>query len=350
MTKLFRSGALALACTLAAISVPASAQTNEERSSARAAGLAGLDAYNSGKYEQAADFFGRAESLMHAPTHLLYLARANVKLGHLVSAREYYLKLTQDRLPPTASKPFRDAQASGDKELDELEPRLPYVSVVVQGTGAKNVQVLRDGEPMPQALLGVPHPEDPGSHTFKASGDGIESAPSTIVLKDGVRETVVLTLTGNPSAGAPRGGASTTTTGSVGFGSDGAAASDSSSSGTSPTRIASYVTLGVGAVGLGVGTYFLVKSSSTRKKADDLNASCLAAMNCSDSVDELNRFDSDANSQRTIGAASMVVGGAALATGVVLLVVDLSKSHPAPPAASVRPVFGLGYAGLAGRF
>ncbi|HEY0467269.1 MAG TPA: hypothetical protein VGC79_23875, partial [Polyangiaceae bacterium] len=160
MTTCLRPSILALAAILAVIPARASAQTDAERAGARSAGLAGLEAYTAGKYEQALDFFTRAESVMHAPTHQLYLARSSAKLGRLVSAREYYLKLTQERLPASASKPFKDAQASGDKELAELEPRVPYVSVVVQGANAKEVQVVRDDEALPQALLGVPHPED----------------------------------------------------------------------------------------------------------------------------------------------------------------------------------------------
>ncbi len=74
MNMLFRLGAVALGAILAVIPAPASAQTDEERAGARAAGLAGLEAYQAGKYDQAVDYFGRAESLMHAPTHLLYLA------------------------------------------------------------------------------------------------------------------------------------------------------------------------------------------------------------------------------------------------------------------------------------
>ncbi|MEO6601855.1 MAG: hypothetical protein ABIQ16_18395 [Polyangiaceae bacterium] len=349
MKLLFGVGALALGTILTVIPAPASAQTDEERAGARAAGLAGLEAYQAGKYEQAVDYFSRAESLMHAPTHLLYLARGNAKIGHLVSAREYYLKLTQDRLAPTASKPFRDAQVSGEKELNDLEPRIPYVSVVVQGAGAKDVQVTRDGERLPPALLGVPHPEDPGSHTFKAAAENMESAASTVSLKEGAHETVLLTLS-QTSKPAPRAGGSTTT-GTTGFGTEHPEETDSSRGGNG-LRIAAFVTGGVGIVGLGVGTLFLLKSSSTRKKGDELNAACLANQTClePDTLQKLNGYDDDANGQRTVGAVSMAVGGAALLTGVILLVADSGGSHASTASQRVRPVFGLNYAGLAGSF
>ncbi len=351
MTNFSRSGAFALALILAAFSTAANAQTDEERSGARSAGLAGLEAYNSGKYEQAADFFGRAESLMHAPTHLLFLARSNAKLGHLVSAREYYLKLTQERLPTTASKPFKDAQAAGDKELTELEPRLPYVSIVVQGAGAAHdVQVTRDDERVPQALLGVPHPEDPGTRTFRAQAEGMESAPSSVLLKEGSHETVVLTLSASstPVVAKPGSGAAATS----GFAAEHADDTSSNAGGTSGLRIASYVTMGVGVVGLGVGTYFFVKSHDARSKGDDLNATCLAAKNCLDDAvhSQLDAFDQDATNKRNVGIASTIVGGAALATGITLLIIDLTGHHAAASARTVQPVFGLNYAGLTGAF
>lgn len=351
MTTCLRPSILALAAILAVIPARASAQTDAERAGARSAGMAGLEAYTAGKYEQALDYFTRAESLLHAPTHQLYLARASAKLGRLVSAREYYLKLTQERLPQTASKPFRDAQAAGDKELTELEPRVPYVSVVVQGTNAKEVQVIRDEQALPQALLGVPHPEDPGTHTFKAIANGMESAPSTILLKEGAHETVLLTL--NAVAPDPAATTGKVTTGSSGFTDNGGGDTPSSNSRGPGMRIAAYSGIGLGAIGVGIGTFFLVKSANTQKEADGLYDSC--TMDCDNPVfvAQVKDVDDRAMSQRVTGAVTTIVGGAFLATGITLLIVDLNSSSSHTEAGSrvtVQPILGLGYAGLSGRF
>lgn len=353
MTTFLRPSILALAAILAVIPARASAQTDAERAGARSAGMAGLEAYNAGKYEQALDFFTRAESVMHAPTHQLFLARSSAKLGRLVSAREYYLKLTQERLPSSASKPFKDAQAAGDKELSELEPRVPYVSVVVQGTNAKDVQVVRDQEVLPQALLGVPHPEDPGTHTFKATANGMESAPSTILLKEGAHETVLLTL--NPVASAEPAAMGKVTTGSAGFSEDGAGDAANSKGNGPGLRIAAFSGIGLGAVGVGIGAYFLVKAGSTQSQSDKVYDTCTANNNCDDpaTTAEVNRLDGQAQNQRVAGAVTTIVGGAFLATGITLLIVDLSSSgsHAAAPSgANVRPILGLGFAGLSGSF
>ena len=50
-------------------------------------------------YERAAELFQQAEGLMHAPTLLLGLARAQAGLGKLVSAHETYIRVTREPLP-----------------------------------------------------------------------------------------------------------------------------------------------------------------------------------------------------------------------------------------------------------
>src|SRR5688572_13849493 len=95
-----RASALTLALLFAAL--PAAAQTEEEIAGARSAATPGVKAYDAGDYAQAVDLFQRAESLVHAPPHLLYMARGNEKLGHLVTARELYNKIIRETLPASA--------------------------------------------------------------------------------------------------------------------------------------------------------------------------------------------------------------------------------------------------------
>src|SRR3954451_11899470 len=88
----------------------AQAGEDEDRAGARAAATEGAKAMEEGRYEQAIDLFTRAESLVHAPPHLVYMARSYVKLGKLVRASETYLKVTRETLPSNAPKAFTDAQ------------------------------------------------------------------------------------------------------------------------------------------------------------------------------------------------------------------------------------------------
>jgi hypothetical protein len=332
---------------------PAGAQTKEQKAGARAAADAGGDAFDAGKYTEAADLFERAERLMHAPPHLLFAARSHVKLGHLVEARELYLALTRERLPDNAPRAFRDAQQQGEKELADVEPRVAYVSVVVQGGGgATSVHVTRNGEAVPAELLGIPTPINPGDYSYQALADGMESTATAIKLREGVRETVVLTLRDVPGAAKkpPATSADPTSTAPAGsLTSPPPSDSAPSSGGGRPFLIGSIAGFGVAVAGGVVGTIFILKSSDTAKQGDELFNQC-RPVGCSlDEQARIGSFDSDAGSQKGVAIAGFITGGVGLAAGVTLLFLDQNRPG-AQSEASVTPVLGLGYAGLSGRF
>jgi hypothetical protein len=94
---------------------------------------------------------------------------------------------------------------------------------------------------------------------------------------------------------------------------------------------------------------FLLQSSSTQKKADDL---CPHSPCDPSKKDAISSKDKDAASQRTLGAVGLGVGGAGVAAGVVLFI--LSNGHRESAAnesePSVTPFIGYRTAGLVGRF
>jgi hypothetical protein len=327
-------------------SAQAGAQTKEQKAGARAAADAGADAFDAGNYAEAADLFERAERLVHAPPHLLYAARAHTKLGHLVEARELYLTLTRERLPANAPRAFRDAQQAGEKELADVEPRIAYVSVVVQGEAAAGqVSVTRNGEPIAAELLGVPAPTNPGSYEYQASVEGMTSSVASIKVTEGSKETVLLTLKGKPAAAssgsqAPSGGEASAA-GSL-------QSSDASeSSGGRPLLIGAIAGFGVAVVGGVVGGVFLSKSSDSAAKADAMHAQCEPCTYEDKAL--IDPIDQDAASQKAIGIVGLVGAGVGLAAGVTLLVLDLNRDTRSE-AAHVMPIVGWNYAGVAGRF
>jgi hypothetical protein len=339
---------------------PAGAQTREQKAGARAAADAGGDAFDAGKYAEAADLFERAERLIHAPPHLLYAARSHVKLGHLVEARELYLTLTRERLPDSAPRVFRDAQQMGEKELADVEARLAYVSVVVQGgAGANSVHVTRNGEAVPAELLGIPTPVNPGDYSYQALAEGMESTPTTIKLREGVRETVVLTLRQIPGAVKKKNPAqpgdapanTSTAAGSLG----GAPPSDNapSSGGARPLLVGSIAGFGVAIAGGVLGTVFILKSNDTQDKSTAKFNDCNPKGTCpqgSPLAAEIDGLDSSATTQRGVAIASFVTGGVGLATGITLLILDQNRSTVTSSRATVTPLVGLNYLGVAGRF
>jgi hypothetical protein len=329
---------------------PAGAQTREQKAGARAAADAGGDAFDAGRFADAADLFERAERLMHAPPHLLYAARSHVKLGHLVEARELYLALTREHLTDSAPRAFRDAQRMGEKELAELEPRVPYVSVVVQGGGgATSVRVTRNGEAVPAELLGIPTPINPGDYSYQAFADGMESTATTVKLGEGVRETVVLTLRDVPGGkknSAPGAAAGDTASGSL---TTPPAGDDAPGGGGGrPLLIGSIAGFAVAAAGTIVGTMFMMKASDTDAQADAVFNQCDPF--CEPKREEIEAIDSDAATQRGVAIAGFVSGGVGLAAGITMLVLDQNRSSVHSRSRGVNPVIGLNYVGLTGRF
>jgi hypothetical protein len=334
----FRQGV----CTLllagtAFLAAPVSAQSDEERAGARAAAEAGMKAFTEGRWSESIDLFSRAESLVNSPVHLLYLARAYEKVGRLVKAREHYFKVVNQQLPPDALDILKETHRSASEELHALEPRIPYVSVVVQGAGARDVVILMDGERVPQALVGVPRPVDPGEHKFQAFAEGMESAPNTVTLSEGRQETLVLTVvaTSHPPPGAAA---------------QGPPEEDRPpESGANGMKIAGFVSLGVGVVGLGVGTLFGLKALSKRSDADDLADTCTGTGCRPEVAQRVERLDDEATSANTLSIVGFAVGGVGIGAGVTLLLLSGGGSAEAR-APGVEPWVGLGSAGLRGRF
>ncbi len=118
-------------------------------------------------------------------------------------------------------------------------------------------------------------------------------------------------------------------------------------------RIGSYIGFGVGAVGIGLGTVFVLKSASNRKDADEaaaaLDAQCGNLCDAtSPEAKNVAALDDDARSAKTLGIIGYVVGGVGVAAGVTLFVLSAQKDEP--QAAFVAPYVGLGAVGVRGAF
>ncbi len=371
--------AVTLVLTTAVAGAPigtARGQTDDERAGARAAATEGAQALRDKKWSEAVDLFTRAESLVHAPPHLLYLARAHVNLGKLVKAEEEYLKVIKENLPANAPKAFHDAQADAQKELKELEPRIPYVRTVINGA-ARNPMVTVDGVPIPRALVGLQRPIDPGEHKFQAMAEGMVSETITMTMKEGNKETVTLALkpgtpapiytaggSGPPTAGTseegpPRGpGQATSGTGAMTFG-----AGTNESSGSNGLRVASFVALGIGAAGLGVAGFFALRASGKHSEADSqFDRFCGAAATCTTaSQTDIRDLDSEANDARSLANVALIAGGVGVAAGVTMFVLSAGggRERSATRAMAVRrsssrqqltPWIGIQSMGLSGTF
>lgn len=354
---------LVLSGLLFSVAQPCVAQTAQERAGARAAAIQAIQAYEEGRWDETIELMTRAERLIHAPTHLLYLARARAKLGQLVAAHEIYVQLVREQLPSNAPEAFVAAKADAEKEADALVPRLAQLKIVVEGkvSGGASV-VTMDETRVPEALVDVVHPVDPGTHRLRAKADGLESDLATIILAEGARETVVLKLHASPSSPAAvpdvqasKAGGSTATAAAEEGG--GTAAPDSAKSlaapGMHPLTVVGIVGVGVGAVGLGLGTLFVVQASGKRSDADAEYELCKARSGtgtCPTAnrapIDEL---QSSARSKDRWAAVGLVGGGISLAAGLSLLIWGPSGSRKSA-ATLVQPYVADRELGVVGQF
>src|SRR5207302_4170048 len=89
-----------------AVRVARAEATASDRATARVLADEAGEALDQKNYEVAADKFARAEALVHAPTLLLGLARADVGLRKFVEAQENYQRIVREGVTPGAPPAF----------------------------------------------------------------------------------------------------------------------------------------------------------------------------------------------------------------------------------------------------
>jgi hypothetical protein len=344
-----------VALTLVFGAPTAFAQSEEEIAGARAAATAGAKAFQEERWQDAVDLFTRAESLLHAPPHLLFLARAQTKLGRFVAARELYNKIIREPLSSDAPEPFRNAQRAAETEIRDIEPRLSRLTVQVKGVEPAKAAVTIDGRPLSAALVGVPHPADPGAHELRASAEGFITASQSVELPEGGEGAVTLVLEPDPNAkpadvGPEAGPAAVPTAPAL------ATPADAGETESGPNlAVPAYAALGVGALGLGAGVLFTLQSASKRSDGDEAFERCEldGGGSCLDSelAQEGNALYDEAGTAQTMAAIGYIVGGVGVAAGVTLLLLDgSSTAGDAGSAPHVRAWVGYRTAGISGTF
>jgi hypothetical protein len=200
-----------LAAAQAAAAAPeattAEAVTPEAKSAARDAATAGIRAFQNGDYDGALDLLRKAEDIVHAPPHLIYIARAHTAKGEFVLARETLMILINEVLPAEAPSAFRDAQAAGVALKNEIEPKIGRISIHVEGTSADPVDgaafegsfvVTVDGKVVPEAILDLPYPVDPGVRKLAVAGENAQGEEVSVTVLEGQSQDVTLHLVATP--------------------------------------------------------------------------------------------------------------------------------------------------------
>ncbi|MFO0611569.1 MAG: hypothetical protein U0414_03200 [Polyangiaceae bacterium] len=298
---------LLVACALLTGGTAAAAPTGDDVARAQALFDEARALARREEWTAACPLLEESQRLDPRPGTLLNLASCHEHTGRLALAwtefREVLSRAVQDR---------REDRASIARErIPLIEARLAHLRIVLNDADAPGVRVLLDGSVLGAASLGISLPMDPGHHVVRVEAEGRTPFGAEFDASEGSSRDLVVDLAPVPTATeeapiAPRAslprmppdlGAPTTT--------------------TSPPslRIAGWITLGVGGVGVTLGAI-----SGALALADDATVQerCTSAT-CPDdaSLDASRRLPLESH----LATAGLVAGGALVVGGLVLALV-----------------------------
>ncbi|HVG86437.1 MAG TPA: hypothetical protein VM820_18060 [Vicinamibacterales bacterium] len=266
----------------------------------------------------------------------LNLADCYERIGRTASAWTLY-----EDVAVSARRQGQDVRAEhAEKRATALKPALSKLVISVPAESrVPGLNITRDTAVVREAQWGFAVPVDPGQHTISVSApnkevwqtmvevqpNGATRSVTVPVLKDAAGEQGAAPLASGQTPALDRG-------------------TPEQSERGKGQRIGGLVTMGVGAVGLGLGAFFGVQAMGKKSDAGcDGNA-------CPDATSK--SLYEDAQSAGTISTIAFAIGGVALAGGAVLYLTAPSASESASnkirAQASIGP--GLVQLGAGGRF
>lgn len=318
-SKLRRFGAALLASAGLLASVPARAQTDNERTLAEALFRQGRELMNEGNYDGACPKFAESHRLDPGGGTLLNLAVCHEGQGKLATAWAEF----QEALALAQADGREDRTSLAEQRIAAIEPQLARLTVTIPSHAPENTVVSVNGTPLGQAAWGSPMPVDAGAVSIEASAPGRRKFVKSIEVTDG--ENVVVEV---PEL--------------VEF-SEGEGASVSADSGGAadgePNHAAAYVVGGLGLAAIGVGSYFGVQAIQDQKEADRLG--------CDDecSNEAAHQAEKSAVFNGWLSTAGIVTGLAAVGVAVYLYV-DAEAEHAERSGVVVLPNANARGAGL----
>jgi len=322
-----RGLALAVSLLVATLGLLARAQTTDDPEALFAQGRQLAVAK---RCDQALPLFRRSHAAAPAVGTLLNIAACDETLGRTASA-----KRALERARDLANELDDGARSRyAQKRLDALRAKLSRLRVVVRSP-SDGLSLTLDGAPLPAAQWGRAVALDPGRHEVVARAEGYHDYEAEVVLED-PGTTLQLEVPALTSSTAPAPPAAIVIRREGGLG--------------EAPRIAGWTVGGVGIAALGVGSGLMLRAQLIVNEAEpycpDRDNACLP---------EGVRLRGEAQTNERAGIALVAVGGAALATGAVLLGLGYASETPEDDLLdrmAVTPWLGpaLGGVAVGGRF
>jgi hypothetical protein len=260
---------------------------------------AAKDLQAAGKLAEACAKYMESHRLEPKPGTILNVATCHEQEGRTATAWADYTEAAT--FAARAKQADRERFARG--KIEELEKKLSYVTF--RFPQVVGLEILLDGKTLTTASAGTRVPIDPGEHALEATAPGKVAWSSRVTVEQGPseRSIVVPALTDEAAGGGAAPGKLPETS---------PPAEEKRSDG-STQRAVGWVTVGVGVAGLGAGALFGVQTLEEKSTVDD---------NCVGSRCNPIGLNANEDAQRSaaLSTVGFVVGGAALVTGIVLLV------------------------------
>ena len=303
-----------------------------------------------GKCKEAVPYLQESIRLDRQPKTLLNLGDCEQALGQFAAAQAHFLE-ARDLARQQGNDTLKNV---GEKRLHDVEKRMPKLAIQLAKDAPAGTVVTRDGVEVGSVSLHTPLPIDIGRHVVIARGGGFERQ-FDVTLAESETKTLEVTPVGGKAIPKPVAATADKPSSAQNIASKKDASrapgsafkldfptTDRAESGSSAQRTFGFVTLGVGAVGLGVGGYFGARMLS---KKSDASAMCTPEAPCDPESGEVTKFENtkrDAKDARTYAIIGLGVGGAAAVTGVILL---LTAPKATTTGWQVAPAIGQGSMG-----
>jgi hypothetical protein len=344
----------AIVAMLAFPSVASADPTAADKETARGLMAEGRAHRDKGDLQGALKSFAAADALMHVPTTGLELAKAQVAVGQLVEGRETALRVARSAEKPTDPAPFKAARQAASALTDDLEARIPSLTIHVKNVPAGATPTLTlDGADLPAAVIDQPRKLDPGHHVVEAQVNAARGQQEIDVAEKDAKEVTVELP--DQAAGAPAAAAPSSEPQSD---ADQGPPPEGRSTGSKVLIFGGFGLAGAGVIaGTITGIMSISKTNSIKSSSACQSEGSEKACGPSENGDI-----SSANTLATVSTVSFVVAGVGAVLGVVGLLTGRPSSPPAdkpsdapsPPAdqTSLRvvPWIGLGSAGVSGTF
>jgi tetratricopeptide (TPR) repeat protein len=276
----------------------ADALADRNRASARQLATDASNEYRMGQFDLAYDHFNRAFRLVSVPALGVWSARSLRQLGRLVEASERYREVLGKATQSADSEANRAALGDAQRELDELLPRIPNLTIQLVGALDSEVEIRLDGELVDPALIGARQRVNPGLRHLVATR-GTETVKEEFSLTEGANHDVTVTFQVQQAVVLPAPVAAPRTTEATDQG------------GMPTTQVVGIALMGGGALFLGAG---IVTTILALGEQADLQETCDSGICPADAQADVDQF----NTMKSVSTAALIGGAALGALGATL--------------------------------